>query len=98
MRPQFAALDPKVAELLLPSDHPMGTKRLCLDDGCYETFYRTNVTLVDVRSDRIVEITSSGHVPRSAGSSLTDIAFATGFDAMTGALSTIGFGENTANL
>src|SRR5258707_11674907 len=49
--------DPKVAELLLPNDHPIGTKRLCLDNGYFETFNRANVTLVDVRSDPIVEIT-----------------------------------------
>src|SRR6185312_1592101 len=42
--------DPKVAELLAPKDHPIGTKRLCLDTEYYETYNRDNVTLVDVRS------------------------------------------------
>ena len=32
--------DPEVAELLCPRDHPIGTKRLCLDTGYYETFNR----------------------------------------------------------
>ncbi|MEA2928199.1 MAG: cyclohexanone monooxygenase [Hyphomicrobiales bacterium] len=78
--------DPKVAELLLPKDHPIGTKRLCLDNGYFETFNRENVTLVDVKSDPIVEITPSGLRTRTREFALDDIAFATGFDAMTGAL------------
>ncbi len=78
--------DPKVAELLSPHDHPIGTKRLCLDNGYFETFNRDNVTLVDVRSDLIAEITSSGLRTRTRAFELDDIVFATGFDAMTGAL------------
>ena len=78
--------DPKVAELLLPNDHPIGTKRLCLDDRYFETFNRENVTLVDVRSDPIAEITPSGLRTRTREFELDDIAFATGFDAITGAL------------
>ena len=78
--------DPKVAALLMPHDHPIGTKRLCLDDGYFETFNRDNVTLVDVRSDPIAEITPSGLRTRTRAFALDDIAFATGFDAMTGAL------------
>ena len=78
--------DPKVAELLMPHDHPIGTKRLCLDNGYFETFNRDNVTLVDVRSDPIAEITPSGLRTRTRAFELDDIAFATGFDAMTGAL------------
>jgi len=78
--------DPNVAELLLPNDHPIGTKRLCLDNGYFETFNRENVTLVDVRSDPIIEITRSGLRTQTRAFALDDIAFATGFDAMTGAL------------
>ena len=52
--------DPKTAELLAPKDHPIGTKRLCLDTNYYETYNRDNVTLVDVRSDPIEEITETG--------------------------------------
>ena len=79
--------DPRTAELLAPNDHPIGTKRLCLDTGYYETYNRDNVTLVDVRSDPILEITPNGL--RTAGGvayELDAIVFATGFDAMTGAL------------
>jgi cyclohexanone monooxygenase len=79
--------DKRTAELLAPKDHPIGTKRLCLDTNYYETYNRDNVTLIDVRSDPIQEITETGL--RTAGGQtfeLDAIVFATGFDAMTGAL------------
>ena len=50
--------DPSVAEKLLPKEYPLGTKRLCVDTGYYETFNRENVTLVDVRDTPIEEITA----------------------------------------
>jgi len=81
--------DPVTAELLAPKDHPIGTKRLCLDTGYYETYNRDNVTLVDVRSDPIVEITATGLRTGKAEYELDAIVFATGFDAMTGALNEI---------
>ena len=56
--------DPRTAELLAPKDHPIGTKRLCLDTNYYETYNRDNVTLVDVRSDPIEEITRDGPAHR----------------------------------
>ena len=78
--------DPATAELLAPKDHPIGTKRLCLDTGYYETYNRPNVTLVDVRSDPIAEITPTGLRTGKQAFELDAIVFATGFDAMTGAL------------
>jgi len=73
--------DPAIAELLAPKDHPIGTKRLILDSDYYETYNRDNVTLVDARAAPIEEITPAGIRTRDA-----EIVFATGFDAMTGAL------------
>jgi cyclohexanone monooxygenase len=82
--------DKKTAELLAPKDHPIGTKRLCLDTNYYETYNRPNVSLVDVRSDPIEQITEAGLRLRSGTSfELDAIVFATGFDAMTGALNEI---------
>jgi cyclohexanone monooxygenase len=78
--------DPAVAELLAPKDHPIGTKRLCLDTNYYETYNRDNVTLVDVRGSPIQEITETGVRTLDAEYELDTIVFATGFDAMTGAL------------
>ncbi len=78
--------DPKVATLLMPNDHPIGTKRLCLDTGYYETFNRDNVTLVDVKTSPIQKLYAYGLQTQDADYELDDIIFATGFDAMTGAL------------
>ena len=78
--------DPATAETLCPNDHPIGTKRLILDTGYYETYNRDNVTLVNARKAPIQEITPDG-VRTSEGEYAVDaIVFATGFDAMTGAL------------
>jgi cyclohexanone monooxygenase len=81
--------DPKTAELLCPNDHPIGTKRLILDTDYYETYNRDNVTLVDIRSKPIREITSTGLCTEDADYALDAIVFATGFDAMTGAMKEI---------
>ena len=82
--------DKRTAELLAPKDHPIGTKRLCLDTDYYETYNRPNVALVDVRSDPIAEITASGlKLNSGAAFELDALVFATGFDAMTGALNEI---------
>jgi cyclohexanone monooxygenase len=78
--------DPAVAELLAPKDHPIGTKRLCLDTNYYEAYNRENVTLVDARRAPIEEITETGLRTKDREYELDAIVFATGFDAMTGAL------------
>jgi cyclohexanone monooxygenase len=78
--------DPRKAELLTPTDHPIGTKRLCVDTEYYEAFNRDNLHLVDVRSAPIQEITETGIRTGDTVYEVDAIAFATGFDAMTGAL------------
>ncbi len=75
-----------MAELLTPRDHPIGTKRICIDSGYFETFNRENVTLVDVRSAPIEAITPEGLRTTDKEYGLDSIVFATGFDAMTGTL------------
>jgi cation diffusion facilitator CzcD-associated flavoprotein CzcO len=75
---------PKLADMLIPTDHPLGTKRLCVDTGYYETFNRDNVTLVDIRRSPIEAITSHGLQTRDASYDLDVLVFATGFDAITG--------------
>jgi cation diffusion facilitator CzcD-associated flavoprotein CzcO len=81
--------NPAIAEALLPKGYPLGTKRLCVDSGYYETFNRENVTLVDIRTNPIKRITSAGLQTKSGEYRLDTIIFATGFDAFTGALSKI---------
>jgi cyclohexanone monooxygenase len=80
--------DPETAASLTPS-HPFGCKRPIIDQGYYETFNRDNVTLVDLRKGPIVEITPTGIRTEQGHHDLDVIIYATGFDAMTGALSRI---------
>jgi len=91
--------DPAVAEKLVPTDHPLGAKRLCVDTNYYETFNRPNVTLIDVASTPIEQITPHGIRTRDAELSVDAIVFALGFDAITGALLAIDIrGRNGASL
>jgi len=78
--------DPEVADKLLPRGYPIGAKRLAQDDGYYEAYNRDNVTLVDIRSAPIERITPTGIRTTQADYALDVIIFATGFDALTGAL------------
>jgi cation diffusion facilitator CzcD-associated flavoprotein CzcO len=77
--------DSETAASLVP-DHPFGCKRPIIDQGYYETFNRDNVTLIDIRRTPIEAITRDGLRTREATYALDSIVFATGFDAMTGAL------------
>jgi cation diffusion facilitator CzcD-associated flavoprotein CzcO len=77
--------DPKIAEILAP-DNVIGCKRICVDTGYWETFNRPNVSLVDVSGSPIEEITAEGVKVGGKVYAVDAIVFATGFDAMTGAL------------
>ena len=77
--------DPEVADRLCPKQ-VIGGKRLCIDSGYYETFNRANVHLVDVSGSPIEAITPQGLRSGGREYALDAIVFATGFDAMTGAL------------
>jgi cyclohexanone monooxygenase len=78
--------DPEVAEALSPRDHPIATKRPCLDTNYYATYNRPNVTLVNLRTTPLVEITEKGLRTSEQDYEFDSIVFATGFDAMTGPL------------
>lgn len=81
--------DPAVAELLIPDDHPIGTKRICTDTNYFQTFNRPTVTLVSVRKTPIESIDKTGIQTSAAHYDLDAIVLATGFDAMTGTLAKI---------
>jgi cation diffusion facilitator CzcD-associated flavoprotein CzcO len=80
--------DPKTAASLVPV-HPFACKRPIIDQGFYETFNLDNVTLVDLRESPIREVTATGIRTEHGLHELDVIIYATGFDAMTGALSRI---------
>ncbi len=77
--------DPETAASLVP-DYPFACKRPIIDQGYYETFNRDNVTLVDLRTAPIREMTATGIRTERGRFDLDVIIYATGFDAMTGAL------------
>jgi cation diffusion facilitator CzcD-associated flavoprotein CzcO len=76
--------DPDVAAKLSPKNI-IGAKRLCVDIGYYATYNRPNVTLIDI-GDENVRITSEGVGVHGQVYAVDAIVYATGFDAMTGAL------------
>ena len=78
--------DPVVAELLCPRTFPVGSKRLCQSDDYYAMFNRPNVTLVDLRATPLSSVSAGGLSTTSAFYELDAIVFATGFDAISGAL------------
>ena len=80
--------DPAVADLLSPTT-VIGCKRLCVDTNYFATFNRPNVELVDVSETPISEITPHGLRVGDREFTFDCIVFATGFDAMTGALAKI---------
>ena len=81
--------DPVTAEALSPRSHPLGTKRICVDSGYYATYNLPNVRLVDLRKTPIERITATGIRTAAGEQTLDAIVFATGYDALTGALARI---------
>jgi cyclohexanone monooxygenase len=81
--------DPKTAKLLQPDNHPIGSKRICVDTDYYATFNRPNVSLVDIRSNPIEEVTANAVRTRSGDYEVDALVLATGFDAMTGSVARI---------
>ena len=81
--------DPAVADLLIPNDHPIGTKRICTDTDYFETFNRSNVELISVRASPIEAIDETGIATSERHYDIDALVLATGFDAMTGTLAKI---------
>ena len=77
--------DPEVAEALCPKQ-VIGCKRLVVDTDYYVTYNRDNVHLVDLQKSPIKRITPTGIDTVDNSYDFDIIIYATGFDAMTGAL------------
>jgi len=78
--------DEDTAATLCPTTYGLGCKRQVLDRDYYETFNRDNVALVDVRATPIEAITEKGLRTTDSDYEFDVLVYATGFDAMTGAL------------
>ncbi|MEB3982432.1 alpha/beta hydrolase fold domain-containing protein [Mycobacterium sp. 663a-19] len=83
--------DPQTAADLCPTDHPLGTKRPCLDSNYYATYNLPHVRLVNVRKHPIRRVTETGIDTADESFALDAIVFATGFDAVTGAITAVDF-------
>jgi cyclohexanone monooxygenase len=81
--------DPQTAKLLQPNNHPIGSKRICIDTDYFAAFNRPNVTLVDIRSNPIEEITANAVRAGGKDYEVDALVLATGFDAMTGSVAKI---------
>ena len=77
--------DAATAAKLVP-DYHIGTKRLILDNGYFETYNRDNVSLVDLRDDPIESFNSFGAVTASSEHALDMLVLATGYDAVSGSM------------
>jgi cyclohexanone monooxygenase len=81
--------DPKTAKLLQPNNHPIGSKRICIDTDYFAAFNRPNVSLVDIKSNPIEEITANAVRTGAKDYEVDALVLATGFDAMTGSVAKI---------
>ncbi len=90
--------DPTVAEKLIP-DHPFGSRRVPMETNYYEVYNQDNVHLVDIKEDPIECVTAEGIRTSSSQIDLDIIIYATGFNAITGALERIDIrGKNGVRL
>lgn len=78
-----------VAERLIPTDHPFGSKRVPMETNYYETYNRENVHLVDLKATPIDEFVENGVLIGGEVLEVDVIIFATGFDGVTGSLDRI---------
>jgi cyclohexanone monooxygenase len=81
--------NPGTAKLLQPNNHPIGSKRICVDSDYFAAFNRPNVTLVDIKSSPIEETTANAVRTGGRDYEVDALVLATGFDAMTGSVARI---------
>jgi cyclohexanone monooxygenase len=81
--------DPQTAKLLQPNNHPIGSKRICIDSDYFAAFNRANVTLVDIKSNPIEAILPDAVRTGGKDYEVDALVLATGFDAMTGSVAKI---------
>ncbi|MCW5656806.1 MAG: NAD(P)/FAD-dependent oxidoreductase [Burkholderiaceae bacterium] len=81
--------DPVVAEKLIPKNHAFGVRRVPMETNYYEVYNQPNVRLVDAAEAPIEAVTAKGIRTGAGEVALDVIVYATGFDAVTGALDRI---------
>lgn len=85
--------DPSKRDIIAPLEppHPFGTKRPSLEQDYFDVLDRSNVMVVNIKEDHIVEVAPRGiRTASGAFFALDAIALATGYDAVTGSLTSMG--------
>lgn len=83
-----AVNDPVTADKLTPR-YPILARRLCAGTGYYEVYNQTHVELIDVNEAPIERAVAEGLIVGGTLIPCDVIIFATGFDALTGAIERI---------
>ena len=82
--------DPRLCDLLIPTDYGFGTHRVPLESNYLEAYHRPNVEAVGVKDNPIERVVPEGlQTADGTVHELDIIILATGFDAGTGALTRI---------
>lgn len=81
--------DPKTADALCPKTYPVGAKRLCLDTDYYATFNLPQVRLVNLQDQPLLGVSEHGIETAGESFEFDVLVFATGFDAITGAVAAV---------
>jgi cation diffusion facilitator CzcD-associated flavoprotein CzcO len=83
--------DPIVADKLAPMMpmHPFGVKRPSLEQHYYEVYNEPNVQIVDLLASPIERVTPRGIKTKDREVGLDILVLATGFDCLTGGLTSI---------
>lgn len=82
--------DPHLCDVLIPVDYGFGSHRVPLETGYLETYHRDNVEAVGVRDNPIARILPHGlELTDGTVHELDVLILATGFDAVTGALTRV---------
>ncbi len=71
--------DSVVADMLIPNDHPIGTKRICTDSNYFQAFNQPHVSLISVRATPIDPLSADGINTTDAHYDLDMIVLATRF-------------------
>ncbi|KAK3680349.1 hypothetical protein LTR37_021309 [Vermiconidia calcicola] len=87
--------DPEKRKVLFPEQkpHPFGVKRPCLEQNYYETLDKPNVEIVDINVNDgtpIEKFTEKGIVSGGKEHEFDIIVLATGFDVVTGGMTSMG--------
>jgi len=91
--------DPAMAEILAPetAPHPFGVKRPSLEQWFFDIFNYDNVDLVCLKRNPITEIVRNGIKTADAFYELDVIAYASGFDAVTGSIANMNFSDGNGS-